>query len=136
MADRTEDWVAELAPPFDGLLTEPEELAGLTRDAHTLRTLRVVDAGTALVASVRVLDRVASRRHLDWRDHVIQGFMDRDIDSAVMSEIYNAVAQYVGDPLGDRTDRMEQISRGLMRSDPDRRHGVIYDIAGALAAAG
>jgi hypothetical protein len=135
MADRTEDWVAELAPSFEGLLTEPEELAGLTRDAHTLRTLGVVDAGTALVASVRVLDRVASKRHLDWRDHIMQGFMDRNINGAVVSEIYNAVAQYVGDPLGDRTERMEQISRGLMRSDPDRPHGVIYDIAGALAAA-
>ena len=135
LADRTEDWVAELAPSFDGLQTDPEDLAGLTRDAHTLRTLGVVDAGTALVASVRVLDRVASHRHLDWRDHVIQGFMDRGIYDAVVSEIYNAVAQYVGDPLSDRTERMEQISDGLMRSDPDRPHGVIFDIAGALAAA-
>jgi hypothetical protein len=135
MADRTEDWVAELAPSFDGLQTEPEDLAGLTGDAHTLRTLGVVDAGTALVASVRVLDRVASHRHLDWRDHVIQGFMDRHIHGAVLSEIYNAVAQYVGDPLGDRTERMQQISESLMRSDPDRPHGVILDVAGALAAA-
>jgi hypothetical protein len=135
MADRTEDWVEEIAPAFDGLLAEPDEIAGLTRDAHTLRTLEVVDAGTALVASVRVLERAASLRHRDWRDHVIRGLMDRDIVGAVTSEIYNAVAQYVGDPLRDRTERMEQISQGLMRSDPDRRHGVIYDIGGALAAA-
>lgn len=135
MADRTEVWIRELAPSIDRLQTEPEDLAGLTRDAHTLRTLDVVDAGTALVASVRVLERVASRRHLDWRDHVIEGFMESDMYAAVVSEIFNAVAEYVGDPLGDRTERMEQISDGLVRFDPSRLHGVIYDVAGALEAA-
>jgi hypothetical protein len=135
ITDDTDSSINELEPSISPRLANLSELAHLASDAHLLRTNSAVDAPTALIANVRALERIATRRKTDWRSHVLQGPLQHRVTALARGELFNAVMAYVSAYDRRRMPMHEQIADELRRRDPDGHNRVLNDFGRALSAA-